>query len=101
MTTIVEVKDLRKQYNPPDGVTAVQGVSFAIRQGEIFSLLGPNGAGKSTTISMLSCLLTPTSGDAVIDGRSISQDPKHVKQMIGVVPQEIALYDTISARENL
>lgn len=101
MSTIVEVKDLRKQYNPPDGVTAVQGVSFAIRQGEIFSLLGPNGAGKSTTISMLSCLLTPTSGDAIIDGHSISQDPKQVKQVIGVVPQEIALYDTISARENL
>jgi ABC-2 type transport system ATP-binding protein len=101
MSTIVEVKDLRKQYNPPDGVTAVRGVSFAIRQGEIFSLLGPNGAGKSTTISMLSCLLTPTSGDAIIDGHSIRQGPKQVKQVIGVVPQEIALYDTISARENL
>lgn len=101
MTTIVEVKDLRKQYNPPEGVTAVQGVSFAIRQGEIFSLLGPNGAGKSTTISMLSCLLTPTSGDATIDGHSITGDAKAVKQVIGVVPQEIALYDTISARENL
>jgi ABC-2 type transport system ATP-binding protein len=101
MSTIVEVKDLRKQYNPPDGVTAVRGVSFAIRQGEIFSLLGPNGAGKSTTISMLSCLLSPTSGDAIIDGHSIRQGPKQVKQVIGVVPQEIALYDTISARENL
>ncbi|MCB9009350.1 MAG: ABC transporter ATP-binding protein [Ardenticatenaceae bacterium] len=98
---MVEVKDLRKQYNPPEGVTAVDGVSFAIRQGEIFSLLGPNGAGKSTTISMLSGLLAPTSGDALIDGRSISQDAKQVKQLIGVVPQEIALYDTISARENL
>ena len=101
MSPIVEVKDLRKQYNPPEGVTAVDGVSFAIRQGEIFSLLGPNGAGKSTTISMLSGLLAPTSGDALIDGRSISQDAKQVKQLIGVVPQEIALYDTISARENL
>ena len=101
MSLIVEVNDLRKQYNPPEGVTAVQGVSFAIKQGEIFSLLGPNGAGKSTTISMLSCLLAPTSGDALIDGHSISQEPKEVKQVIGVVPQEIALYDTISARENL
>ena len=101
MSTIVEVKDLHKQYNPPEGVTAVRGVSFAILQGEIFSLLGPNGAGKSTTISMLSCLLSPTSGDAIIDGHSIRQDPKQVKQVIGVVPQEIALYDTISARENL
>lgn len=101
MSPIVEVKDLHKQYNPPDGVTAVQGVSFAIRQGEIFSLLGPNGAGKSTTISMLSGLLAPTGGDATIDGHSITQDAKAVKQVIGVVPQEIALYDTISARENL
>ncbi len=101
MSLIVEVKDLHKQYNPPEGVTAVQGVSFAIRQGEIFSLLGPNGAGKSTTISMLSGLLAPTSGDATIDGHAITQDAKAVKQVIGVVPQEIALYDTISARENL
>jgi len=101
MSPIVEVKDLHKQYDPPEGVTAVQGVSFAIRQGEIFSLLGPNGAGKSTTISMLSGLLAPTSGDASIDGYSITQDAKQVKQVIGVVPQEIALYDTISARENL
>jgi ABC-2 type transport system ATP-binding protein len=101
MSLIVEVKDLHKQYNPPEGVTAVQGVSFAIRQGEIFSLLGPNGAGKSTTISMLSCLLAPTSGDATVDGHSITKDAKAVKQVIGVVPQEIALYDTISARENL
>ena len=101
MSLIVEVNDLRKQYNPPEGVTAVQGVSFAIKQGEIFSLLGPNGAGKSTTISMLSCLLAPTGGDAVIDGHSIKNDGKQVKQVIGVVPQEIALYGTISAKENL
>ncbi len=101
MSPIVEAKDLRKQYNPPDGVTAVQGVSFAIRQGEVFSLLGPNGAGKSTTISMLSGLLAPTQGDAIIDGHSISKNPQQVKQVIGVVPQEIALYDAISARENL
>jgi ABC-2 type transport system ATP-binding protein len=101
MSPIVEVKDLCKQYNPPEGVTAVQGVSFAIRQGEIFSLLGPNGAGKSTTISMLSGLLAPTSGDATIDGHSVTRDARQVKQVIGVVPQEIALYGTISARENL
>ena len=57
--SIVEVKELRKQYDPPKGVLAVDGVSFDIAEGEIFSLLGPNGAGKSTTISMLSCLLQP------------------------------------------
>ncbi|MCP5098048.1 MAG: ABC transporter ATP-binding protein [Chloroflexi bacterium] len=101
MSAIVEVRDLRKQYNPPEGVTAVKGVSFDIQRGEIFSLLGPNGAGKTTTISMLSCLLAPTGGDAHIDGHSISNDVRKVKQVIGVVPQEIALYETISARENL
>jgi ABC-2 type transport system ATP-binding protein len=101
MTTIVEVENLRKQYDPPDGVEAVKSISFHINRGEIFSLLGPNGAGKTTTISMLSCLLSPTSGEARVDGRSVTKDAKPVKQIIGVVPQEIALYDTISARENL
>ncbi len=101
MTGIVEVQNLRKQYDPPDGMVAVNGISFHINRGEIFSLLGPNGAGKTTTISMLSCLLSPTSGEATIDGRSITKEALAVKQIIGVVPQEIALYDTISARENL
>ena len=72
MTNIVQVHNLRKQYNPPDGVVAVKGISFDIRQGEIFSLLGPNGAGKTTTISMLSCLLAPTAGDAIVAGHSVT-----------------------------
>ena len=80
---------------------AVDDISFSIQQGEIFSLLGPNGAGKSTTISMLSGLITPTGGEAVIDGRDLTKESKAVKEVIGVVPQEIALYDAISARENL
>jgi ABC-2 type transport system ATP-binding protein len=79
----------------------VQGVSFEIEQGEIFSLLGPNGAGKTTTISMLSCLLAPSQGDAIIDGHSVRKDPNAVKRIIGVVPQEIALYPDLTARENL
>lgn len=98
---ILNAQNLKKQYNPPDGAIAVKGVSFHIDKGEIFSLLGPNGAGKTTTISMLSGLLVPTSGDAQIDGHSITQNPQQVKQVIGVVPQEIALYEDISARENL
>ena len=97
----VEVQELRKQFDPPGGVLAVDGVSFAIEKGEIFSLLGPNGAGKSTTISMLSCLLRPSGGDAHVDGHSISADPQAVKEAIGVVPQDIALYPDMSARENL
>lgn len=101
MQPIVDVQQLRKQYNPPEGETAVKGISFHINQGEIFSLLGPNGAGKTTTISILSGLLAPTSGEATIGGYSIKNNIRDVKQIIGVVPQEIALYQTISARENL
>ena len=98
---IVEVLDLRKQYDPPKGVLAVDGVSFEIAEGEIFSLLGPNGAGKSTTISMLSCLLQPSGGDARVAGHSVVSDAQAVKEAIGVVPQDIALYPDMSARENL
>jgi ABC-2 type transport system ATP-binding protein len=98
MPNILEVQNLAKSY---DNFTAVKGISFDIKEGEIFSLLGPNGAGKTTTISMLSTLYTPTSGDAVIGGHSITKDPMAVKQVIGVVPQEIALYEDLTARENL
>lgn len=98
MPSILEVHDLSKKYGD---FTAVKGISFNIEEGEIFSLLGPNGAGKTTTISMLSTLYTPTSGDAIIDGHSITKEPMAVKQVIGVVPQEIALYEDLTARENL
>src|ERR1043166_1474740 len=98
MSSILEVRDLSKKYGE---FTAVKGISFNIKEGEIFSLLGPNGAGKTTTISMLSTLYSPTSGDATIGGHSITKDPMAVKQLIGVVPQEIALYEDLTARENL
>ena len=98
MSAILEVHDLKKKYGE---LEAVKGISFSIEAGEIFSLLGPNGAGKTTTISMLSTLLEPTGGDAVISGHSICQDPMGVRRIIGVVPQEIALYDTLNGRENL
>ena len=98
MTAILEVHNLVKKYGD---FTAVNNVSFEIRQGEIFSLLGPNGAGKTTTISMLSTLYTPTSGEATIGGHSVTKDPMAVRNLIGVVPQELALYDDLSARENL
>jgi ABC-2 type transport system ATP-binding protein len=101
--TMVEVRDLAKSFRGRDGKTveAVKGVSLDIRQGEVFSLLGPNGAGKTTTISMISGLLTPTRGDARIGGFSISKEPLAAKQLLGVVPQEIALYPTLTARQNL
>lgn len=102
MASIVEVKGLVKTFGQGAAArTAVNNVNFAIREGEVFSLLGPNGAGKSTTISMLSCLLQPTAGDATVCGQSIVASPMAVKQSIGVVPQEIALYDALTARENL
>ena len=95
---ILTTKNLQKSYGD---FQAVQGISFSVLRGEIFSLLGPNGAGKTTTISMLSCLLTPTDGSATIDGRSIPQDNLAIRKVIGVVPQEIALYDELTARQNL
>jgi ABC-2 type transport system ATP-binding protein len=95
---IIQVNSLRKSYGE---LEAVKGVSFAVRQGEIFSLLGPNGAGKTTTISMLSCLLAPTAGDATVAGHSVREAPLKVKESIGVVPQEVALYGDLSAQENL
>jgi ABC-2 type transport system ATP-binding protein len=97
---VVTVQEISKRYTP-QGPLAVDGVSFAIEQGEIFSLLGPNGAGKTTTIAMLSTLLPPTSGDAWVSGHSVRSAPMQVRQSIGVVPQELALYDSLSARENL
>jgi ABC-2 type transport system ATP-binding protein len=95
---ILITKDLKKNYGSS---LAVQGVSFEVLKGEIFSLLGPNGAGKTTTISMLSTLLQPTAGDAEIGGHSVVHEPMAVKHLIGVVPQEIALYDPLTARQNL
>ncbi|RPI49912.1 MAG: ABC transporter ATP-binding protein [Chloroflexi bacterium] len=94
----IAVQGLHRSFGQ---VPAVQGIDFEVEAGKIFSLLGPNGAGKSTTISMLSCLLQPTRGDAWIMGHSILRDPMAVKASIGVVPQEIALYEDLSARENL
>ena len=94
----IEVLDIHKSFGD---LKAVQGVSFNVKQGEIFSLLGPNGAGKTTTISMLSTLLRPDQGDALVMGHSIRNDPMGVNSVLGVVPQEIALYEDLSARENL
>jgi ABC-2 type transport system ATP-binding protein len=93
-----EVKNLHKNFGE---LKAVDGVSFEVEKGEIFSLLGPNGAGKTTTISMLSCLLRPDEGDALVMGHSIRSEQMEVKSVLGVVPQEIALYEDLSARENL
>jgi ABC-2 type transport system ATP-binding protein len=94
----IQVTNLHKSFGE---LEAVQGVNFSVQQGEIFSLLGPNGAGKTTTLSMLATLLRPDDGDAWVMGHSIRRDPMAVKSVLGVVPQEIALYEDLSARENL
>jgi ABC-2 type transport system ATP-binding protein len=94
----IQVQNLCKHFGD---IKAVDDVSFEVRKGEILSLIGPNGAGKSTTISMLACLLKPEQGDAVILDHSILHEPEAVKATIGVVPQEIALYPDLSAKENL
>jgi ABC-2 type transport system ATP-binding protein len=98
MTLAIEVKSLYKSFGD---FQAVQGASFKAEAGEVLGLLGPNGAGKSTTISMLSGLLAPTDGDAAIMGHSIRTEPEAAKANLGVVPQDIALYPDLSARENL
>jgi ABC-2 type transport system ATP-binding protein len=98
MTFAIEVQNLQKSFGD---FQAVRGASFKADAGEVLSLLGPNGAGKSTTISMLSGLLAPTGGDACIMGHSVIREPEYAKASLGVVPQDIALYPDLSARENL
>lgn len=94
----IKIIELVKQYK---NLTAVDKLNLEIGQGELFSLLGVNGAGKTTTIKMLSCLIKPTSGDAVIGGYSITEKPEQVKRLIGVSPQETAVAPNLSVKENL
>ncbi len=103
METMIEARGLVKIFLRADGseVRAVDGIDLDVRTGEIFSLLGPNGAGKTTTISMISGLIEPTQGDARIGGYSITKQPLQAKRLLGVIPQEIALYRRLSARQNL
>ena len=95
---MLEVKALRKSYG---NTVAVDGVSFRIPQGETLGLLGPNGAGKTTTVSIIAGLLSADSGEVLIEGRALGGDSDPVKHKIGLVPQDIALYDELSARDNL
>ncbi|MQY82866.1 ATP-binding cassette domain-containing protein [archaeon] len=94
----ISIKNLVKRY---DDVTAVDGLSFDVEEGEIFGLLGPNGAGKSTTINILSGLLEPTSGSATVLGFDVQREPGKVKERIGVCPQEPALFSFLTGRENV
>ncbi len=95
---MIEVQDLVKRYG---ATVAVDHLSFTVERGELFGLLGPNGAGKTTTISVLSTLLPADGGRAVVAGCDVASDAQAVRERIGVVPQEIALYEDLSARDNL
>ena len=95
---MIRVEQLRKHYGK---VRAVDGVSFEVRPGEVYGLLGPNGAGKTTTLSMLSGLLSPDGGRILFDGVELSSAPRRIQQRLGVVPQETALYDQLTGRQNL
>jgi ABC-2 type transport system ATP-binding protein len=95
---VFQVEALVKSYGP---VRAVDGVSFTVAKGELYGLLGPNGAGKTTIMSMLSGLLAPDEGTIRFDGVDLAASPLQVKAQLGVVPQEPAIYENLSARENL
>ena len=94
----IETIDLVKRYKD---LTAVDKLNLEIQQGELFSLLGVNGAGKTTVIKMLSCLTSPTAGDALVGGHSVKKEPEQVKRIIGVSPQETAVAPNLSVEENL
>ena len=95
---ILIAQDLQKSYGD---VKAVDGISLQVARGEVFGLLGPNGAGKTTAISMLTGLFPPDSGSITVDGLDLQTDTNTVKAKLGLVPQELALYPTLTARDNL
>ena len=97
-TPRIEVTNLRKRFGE---VEALRGIRFEVRAGEIYGLLGPNGAGKSTTIGIVCGLVIPDAGSARLDGVDVVQNPVDARRRLGVIPQEVALYTDLSARENL
>ena len=94
----LELRDLHKRYGE---ISALGGVSLRVEPGELFGLLGPNGAGKTTLLSIAAGLLGASSGSAAVFGKTVSPDDRELRRLIGIVPQEIALYAELSARENL
>src|SRR5581483_11045224 len=96
--SLLRVEGLCKAFG---AIRAVNSVNFEVRPGEIYGLLGPNGAGKTTTISMISGLLKPDAGEVFVAGAAFWSDPQKAKRIMGVVPQELALYEELSGRENL
>ncbi|PJI09406.1 MULTISPECIES: ABC transporter ATP-binding protein [Clostridium] len=95
---MLELINLTKKFGD---YTAVDNINLKVEDGEIFGLLGPNGAGKSTTVSMISTVKAPTSGEIKVNGKSLSKNPIAAKKIMGIVPQDIALYESLSAKDNL
>ena len=98
MAPIIIIKDLQKKF---ENVTAIDGLNLEIRKGELFSLLGPNGAGKTTTLNILTGIMQPTKGNAIIDGFDVAKNASEVKKIIGVCPQEATVYSFLNAKENI
>jgi len=94
----IVIDNLTKKF---EDVTAVDGLSLTVEKGELFGLLGPNGAGKTTTINVLSGLLKPTSGSVTVGGYDVEKDPSEVKALIGVCPQDTAVFSYLTGRENV
>lgn len=95
---ILEVVDVHKRYG---ATTALERIGFAVPEGEMFGLLGPNGAGKTTLLSIISCLMTATSGEVRISGQTVHPNDKAIRHLIGIAPQDLAIYGDLTARENL
>jgi ABC-2 type transport system ATP-binding protein len=95
---VLEIRRLRKAFGP---LVAVDDVSFTVEPGQLVGLLGPNGAGKTTTVSVIAGLVTPERGDVLVGGKPMSGDTDPLKRKIGLVPQDLALYDELTARDNL
>src|SRR5450759_5494065 len=95
---MLTIQHLRKSFGP---LVAVDDVSFKVMKGQLVGLLGPNGAGKTTTVSMIAGLVTPEKGEVMVDGARLSGDTDPKKRRIGLVPQDLALYDELTARANL
>ena len=95
---VIEVKDLVKRYGD---LTAVNGISFEVHAGEVFSILGPNGAGKTTTVEIMECLRTPTSGSVKVLGHDINHQQKDIKRRVGVLPQDFHSYELLTVKESI
>src|SRR5262245_55720371 len=95
---MLDINNIRKSFG---SLVAVDDVSFSLAGGQLVGLLGPNGAGKTTTVSMIAGLLTPDRGEVLVGGKRLASDTDPAKRRIGLVPQDLALYDELSARDNL